>query len=256
MKQNRVVLTNWNNIDWKKCSDQLETLQDKLVIATQNGNKCDIKTLQEQIIRSFCARALAVKLVTTNQGSSTPGIDGKVYKTANQKAMVIHLLKDFSKSYKPKPVKRVYIPKTNSDEKRSLGIPTMFDRCVQALVLSAYEPIVETLADSRSFGFRRARSTHDAALYLKLTCGAIYGKRYVLEVDIRKFFDSIDHKWLLNNLNVPKPFLNKMLKAGIIDNDVFSFTPYGVPQGGIISPCMANETLDSKVQYHKLTSVI
>jgi RNA-directed DNA polymerase len=238
------MLTEWNSIDWRDCQNHLEILQNNLVIATQNGNRSKIMAIQENILRSFSARALAVKHVTTNRGKTTPGIDGVVYNSANLKSKAIDLLKDFSKSYKPSPVKRIYIPKPNSTEKRPLGIPTMFDRCVQCLVLFAYEPIVETNADPRSFGFRKGRSTHDAATYLQLVCGSVYGKRYVLEIDIRKFFDSIDHKWILNNLNVSKPFLNKLLKSGIMDGDLFNYSPYGVPQGGIISPCMANETLD------------
>lgn len=238
------MLIEWNNIDWKECHRQLEILQNNLVIATQNGNIKDVKAVQNRILRSFSSRALAVKQVTTNKGKTTPGVDGIVYNSSKLKSEAIYLLKDFSKSYKPNPVKRIYIPKPNSSEQRPLGIPTMFDRCAQCLVLFAYEPIVETNSDPRSFGFRKGRSTHDAAAYLKLVCGAVYGKRYVLEVDIRKFFDSIDHEWILNNLNVPKPFLGKLLKVGIMDGDLFTYSSYGVPQGGIISPCMANETLD------------
>lgn len=235
----------WASIDWQRAEDELATLQDHLAIAVLRGEeRRKIKDLQARIIRSFGARALAVRRVTTNRGKRTPGIDGKILRTDAQKmSAVIKLKTAMHVSYRPDPVKRVYIPKANGS-RRPLGIPSMYDRCVQALVLSAYEPIVETKADPRSFGFRRARSAHDAVAYIKLLCGSPSGKRHVLEIDVKQFFDTIDHDWIRANTHAPARYVNKLLKAGILENSTFQPSTSGVPQGGIISPCMANETLD------------
>lgn len=241
---NKNMQLKWNEINWKDCENKLFILQDSLVKAVEKNEIEKIKTYQSQIMRSFAARALAVKLVISNKGKNTPGVDKKTFRTDGQKMLAVSKLKTFMKDYRPDPVLRVYIPKPFSNEKRPLGIPTMYDRCVQALVLSAYEPIVETKADRLSFGFRKGRSIQDVATYIKLVCGSINGKRHILEVDIRKFFDSIDKQWMLNNLSVPSKYLKKLLDSGIMDNNTFLESESGVPQGGIISPTMANETLD------------
>jgi len=155
----------------------------------------------------------------------------------------VNRLKDLS-NYEPQPVKRVWLPKPGKTEKRPLGIPTLFDRAVQALYLYALEPVVETSADKRSFGFRKARSVHDAAEYIRLMCASKHGKRYVLEVDIRKFFDTIDQQWLLDNTPMETRILRKLLRAGVLDLNHFAPEEQGVPQGGVLSPCLANACLD------------
>lgn len=246
MKSSNKKRLNWQDIDWKQCKIHLQTLQNNLVIAYKN-NPYDVKTIkdiQSQILRSFSARALAVYKVTTNRGKNTAGIDGKLLRTSSQKMTAINSLKNFMKGYTPKPVKRVYIPKPYSIDKRPLGIPTIMDRCIQALILSSYDPIVETKADNRSFGFRKGRSCHDAIKYIQLLCGSMYGKRWILEIDIQKFFDKINKQWMIQNLSVPNKYISKLLDSGIIDQGKFLPSDAGVPQGGIISPTMANETLD------------
>lgn len=233
----------WNSIDWKMCEEQLAKIQNDLAIATKQDNFSEIERIQYKIIRMFAARALAVRKVTTNRGKTTPGVDGEKWSSASKKYEAIKRLKDLS-TYKPQPVRRVWIPKPGKTEKRPLGIPTLYDRAVQALVLFAFEPVVESRADFRSFGFRRYRSVQDAAEYIRLLCASNFSKRYILEIDIRKFFDTINHQWLLKNMPVDKTILRKMLKAGVLDFQKFDATESGVPQGGVLSPSLANATLD------------
>lgn len=103
---------------------------------------------------------------------------------------------------------------------------------------------METSADKRSFGFRKARSVHDAAEYIRLMCASKYGKRYILEVDIRKFFDTINQQWLLDNTPMETRTLRKLLRAGVLDINCFTPGEQGVPQGEVLSPCLANFCLD------------
>lgn len=230
-------------IDWKKCEHDLALQQNKLVIAAMRGDLDEIKEIQNQMVRMFSLRALAVRKVTNNKGKRTAGVDGKRWVRSSQKMEAVTQLKDLS-TYKPQPVKRVWLPKPGKKEKRPLGIPTLFDRAVQALFLYTLEPVTETWADKRSFGFRKSRSTHDAAEYIRLMCASKYGKRYVLEVDIRKFFDTINHDWLIDNTPMNKQMLKKLLEAGVLEYSRLEPGEAGVPQGGVLSPTLANRALD------------
>jgi RNA-directed DNA polymerase len=233
----------WNTIRWNECELLLAENQNNLVIATKRGDVKEIKRIQYKMVRMFAIRALAVRKVTSNRGKRTPGVDGEKWLRSEQKMKAVEALKDLSR-YQPQPVKRVWLPKPGKTEKRPLGIPTLFDRAVQALFLYALEPVVETSADNRSFGFRKARSVHDAAEYIRLMCASKFGKRDVLEVDIRKFFDTINQQWLIDNIPMETRILRKLLRAGVLDLNHFTPSELGVPQGGVLSPCIANACLD------------
>lgn len=230
-------------VNWKQCQLVLAKLQDKLTTASIKGNYKEIQLLQDQITRSFAGRALAVRKVLSNRGKNTPGVDGILWKTSKEKYNAILSLKDLS-SYKALPVKRVYIPKPGKKDLRPLGIPTCYDRAVQALWLFALDPILEAKSDSRSFGFRKARSVHDAATYLHLIIGSRHGKRLIWEGDIEKFFDKVNHQWLIDNVPMNKRILREFLKSGSIEKNQFKSSIEGFPQGGIISPLLANWALN------------
>jgi RNA-directed DNA polymerase len=230
-------------IDWRRCHLDLMKLQDRLTTASIKNEHNEIYKLQDQITRSFAARALAVRKVVSNRGKNTPGIDGIRWKTSKEKYKAIHSLKDLS-SYKAQPVKRVYIPKPGKKDLRPLGIPTYYDRAVQALWLFALDPVLEAKSDPRSYGFRKARSAHDAATYLHLVLGSKHGKRLVWEADIEKFFDKVNHQWLIGNVPMNKRILSEFLKAGRIERNQFEPSVEGFPQGGIISPLLANWALN------------
>jgi RNA-directed DNA polymerase len=231
----------WHDINWAKCTRMVRRHQARIVKATQDKRWGKVKSLQHLLTHSFAAKALAVKRVTENRGKNTPGVDGLTWSTPDEKMSAIEQLK--SNGYNPLPLRRVTIPKSNGKE-RPLGIPTMNDRAMQALHLLSLEPVSETLADSNSYGFRPARSTADAMEQCFKVLSKKGSARWVLEGDIAACFDNIDHNWLIQNIPVNKQVLRKWLKAGYVDKGNLFPTEKGTPQGGIISPTLANMALD------------
>jgi RNA-directed DNA polymerase len=231
----------WHSIDWMKAEQAVRRLQARIVKATQEGRWGKVKSLQRILTHSFYGKALSVKRITENKGKRTAGVDGKTWSTPKSKSEAISSLR--AHGYKPMPLKRVYIPKANGKQ-RPLGIPTMKDRAMQALYLLALEPIAETKADPNSYGFRKGRSTADAAAQLFNCQSTKNSAQWVLEADITGCFDNISHEWLLQHIPTDKKVLGKWLKAGYMEKQALFPTEAGTPQGGIISPTLANMTLD------------
>lgn len=234
-------MNDFNSIDWYKCHKEVAKLQEKVVVAYMRKDKVKVIKYQELIIKSFAARALAVRKVVTNRGKNTPGIDKEKWDTAKQRMDAIIKLKETN--YIAKPLKRVYILKENGS-KRPLGIPCMYDRAVQALYALSLDPIAECTSDSKSYGFRKHRSCLDAIKYIHNILSKGYSPRYILEGDIKGFFDNISHDWILKNIPMNKKVLKQFLEAGFIELDKLNETTTGVPQGGIISPIIANMVLN------------
>lgn len=231
----------WVQIDWAQCELKVRRLQERIVKATQEGRHGKVKALQWLLTHSFHGRALAVKRVTHNQGKNTPGVDGAIWSTLASRYKAIDTLR--RRGYQPQPLRRVYIPKSNG-KLRPLGIPTMKDRAMQALYLLALLPVAETTADPNSYGFRPKRSTADAIEQCFTVLARKIGPQWVLEGDIRGCFDNISHAWMLTHIPTDKEVLKKWLKAGFMENRTLFPTEAGTPQGGIISPTLANLTLD------------
>lgn len=231
----------WHSIDWVKCHREVRRLQARIVKATEEGRHGKAKALQWLLTHSFSAKALAVKRVTENQGKKTAGVDGNIWSTPESKTKAILSLK--RRGYTPRPLRRVSIPKANG-KMRPLGIPTMKDRAMQALYLQALAPVAETSADRNSYGFRPERSTADAIEQCFCVLAGKDSAQWILEGDIKGCFDNINHDWLIANVPMDKAILRKWLKSGYIDKQTLFPTEAGTPQGGIISPTLANLTLD------------
>jgi RNA-directed DNA polymerase len=231
----------WHDIDWVKCHKKVKNLQARIVKATAEGRLRMVRKLQQLLTRSFSAKAIAVKRVTENKGKRTAGVDGETWNTPAAKANAIDSLK--RRGYKSSPLRRVEIPKKNG-KKRKLGIPTMKDRAMQALYLLALEPVSETTADPNSYGFRPERATADAREQGFKALANKHMAEWIMEADIKGCFDNISHEWLLENVPLDRKILKEWLKAGVIYNEKFTETETGTPQGGIISPTLANLALD------------
>ena len=231
----------WSQIDWRRCDHQVQRLQARIVKATRAGRWGKVKALQRLLTHSFGGKALAVKRVTENKGKRTSGVDRVLWSKPQTKLKAIESLQ--RRGYKPLPLKRVYIPKANG-KLRPLGIPTMKDRAMQTLYLMALEPVAETLADRNSYGFRRNRSTADAIEQCFTVLARDDAAEWVLEGDIKGCFDYISHAWMLAHIPVDTAILEKWLKVGYLEKSNWFATEAGTPQGGTISPTLANLTLD------------
>lgn len=232
----------WKNIDWKKARMFVNRIQIRITKAVRSEKFNLVKRLQYLLTHSFYAKALAVKRVSSSKGKRTPGIDGIIWIEPSDKMKAIYKLD--SEKYKCKPLKRVYIEKLGKPEKRPLSIPCMTDRAMQALHLLSLEPIAETKADKTSFGFRKFRSGHDAMSHIFNLLAKKNSGNWILEGDIKGCFDNIQHEWLLNNTTMDKRILMKFLKAGFVFDKKLFPSKSGAPQGGVISPTLANLTLD------------
>ncbi len=235
-------MVEWKDLNWRKLERVTFKLQKRIYQASERGEVKAVRKLQKTLIRSWSARCIAVRRVTQdNQGKNTAGVDGVKSLTPKQRIRLVGKLRLTGKA---KPTRRVNIPKPGTTETRPLGIPTINDRALQALVKLTLEPEWEAKFEPNSYGFRPGRSCHDAI-------GAVfdsirYKAKYVLDADIAKCFDRIDHKALLDKVKTYPTLrrqLKSWLKAGVLENGKYSPTNEGTPQGGVISPLLANIAL-------------
>jgi len=228
--------------------NKVRDLQDQIVKATLNNDMRTVYNLQRKLVVSFEGRALAIRKVVTNTGSKSAGIDEVIWNSPSAKFNAILELGEITKNpklYRSSPLKRVMIPKTNSQELRPLGIPTLKDRAVQAIYHMAVDPVVETRSDENSYGFRKGRSQHDAIAYIRCWLDKSYSPKYILETDIAKCFEKINHDYLLKITPIcDKCVLKEWLKSGYIYKGKYYETNEGTPQGGIISPMLCNIALN------------
>jgi RNA-directed DNA polymerase len=231
----------WLQADWNRIGTEVKRLQVRIAKATLEGRWGKVRALQHLLTRSHSGKMLAVKRVTENRGKRTPGVDGKIWSSPAAKWNGMQSLRH--RGYRARPLRRVYIPKSNGKE-RPLGIPCMCCRAMQALWKLALEPVAESQADPNSYGFRPERSTADAIEQCFITLGKRRSPEWILEGDIRGCFDNISHPWLLEHIPMDKRILQRWLQAGYIDEGTLFDSAAGTPQGGIISPTLSNMTLD------------
>lgn len=234
--------TDWQSIDWRPVRNAVRRLQVRIAKAVRENKLRKARSLQWILTHSYYAKLWAVKRVTSNKGKRTPGVDGIIWTTSREKMDAVNLLK--RRGYHPLPLRRIYIPKKNKNKKRPLSIPTMTDRACQALYKLALEPVAETLADPNSYGFRIWRRCADAIGQ----CFAILCRKnspqWILEADIRSCFDEISHSWMLSTILMDREVLLKWLKAGYMDKGSLYPTKKRTPQGGVVSPTLADMVLD------------
>lgn len=235
-------INRWNTIDWAQTQNIVFKWQQEIYSASKNDDIRLVRKLQKQLVTSIPAKLLAIRRVTQdNQGKTTPGIDG-IKSLDPQKRL--DLIKELNIPTKAQPLRRVWIPKPGTQEKRPLGIPTIKDRCLQALMKLAIEPEWEARFETNSYGFRPGRRCHDAIKAIQDSL--IKGPKYVLDADIAKCFDRINHEALIKKIGIKGALAKQIkswLKAGVLNGDTFEDTSMGTPQGGVISPLLANIAL-------------
>lgn len=248
----------WHQVDWAAVEDEVRRLRQRIFTASRDGDLKKVRNLQKLMLRSRANALLSVRRVTeVNAGRKTAGVDGKVVVTAPGKSFLADSVQRYDRSWKPKPVKRVYIAKANGKQ-RPLGIPAIFDRALQAHVVNALEPEWEARFEPKSYGFRPGRGCHDAISAIFLTVkGKNPARCWVLDADLAAAFDRIDHSVLLEAIGTfpARGLVERWLKAGVIENGRFAPTEEGTPQGGVVSPVLLNVALHGMeqaagVRYH------
>jgi len=235
----------WAAVDWQTMEQHVRRLQMRIAKATREGRWGKVKALQWLLTHSFSAKLLAVRRVVRNRGRDTAGVDGITWTTSRQKLQAARSL--HRRGYRPQPLRRHYVPK-KSGKWRPLGIPTQGDRAMQALYLLALEPIADSQADRNSYGFRPKRSTADAMGQCFNVLSRKHSAPWILEGDIRACFDEISHSWLISHIPLDPTILRKWLAAGYMEEGILHPTESGTPQGGIVSPALANMALDGLEQ--------
>jgi len=226
----------WAALPWRKLEQHLYRLQKRIFKASARGDLKTVHQLQKLLVKSRSARLVAVRRVTQeNQGKKTAGVDGvKSVPPAGRLALAEAIHPNRMHTRKPKPLRRVWIPKPGKAEQRPLGIPVMYDRACQAVAKLALEPQWEALFEADSYGFRPGRGAHDAiaAIFSNISKKS----KYVLDADIKGCFDNINHQALLEKLRT-YPTMRRLVKgwliAGVMDGLELSPTLAGTPQGGV-----------------------
>lgn len=241
--------TEWHDVNWQDAYDNVRNLRRRIFKATQSNDWRKVRNLQRLMLRSYSNVVLAVRKATQdNKGRNTSGVDRVLVKTPRKRGQMVDDLIN-NQDWRPKPARRVYIPKANGKQ-RPLGIPTIKDRCLQAIVKNALEPCWEAQFEGISYGFRPGRSPHDAIGKIYSAVRPNKKKKWVVDADIKGCFDNINHQHLLSTIGKfpGRRLIKEWLRAGYIDNNVFYCQKSGTPQGGIISPLLANIALHGMEQ--------
>jgi RNA-directed DNA polymerase len=251
----------WDALDWRVHEDNVRRLRQRIFKAVEEGDLAKVRNLQKLMLRSWSNTLTSVRQATQrNAGRKTAGIDGEVALTSCARMELAVQVHRTARSWRPRPVKRVYIPKAGNRAKlRPLGIPVIADRCHQGRVKAALEPEWEARFEPRSYGFRPGRGCQDAIQAIYLTCKGPRSKRvWIVDADLAAAFDRIDHSQLLQALGSfpARDLIRDWLKAGVFEaGKGFAPTEEGTPQGGVISPCLLNVALHgleeaAGVRYH------
>lgn len=244
INQNYEQQLEWHAINWRVVTAMINNLRQRIYRASATGDLKKVRNLQKLMMKSRANHLLAIRKVTqVNRGKHTAGVDNQVINDHKGREHLYKLLSQTT-SEKVYPVKRVYIAKKNG-KKRPLGIPTILDRCRQAIVKSALEPYWEAKFEPVSYGFRPGRSAHDAIQKIFCIARARGTRHWVLDADIKGAFDNIDHNFLIKKIGgfPERNMIKQWLQAGVLEHGNYIPNVAGTPQGGIISPLLANIAL-------------
>ncbi len=235
-----------NRLPWTSLEQHVVRMQKQIAQASQRGNTQIIYDMQQRLLESEAARLLAVHRVAgENQGKDTAGVDGvKSLTPKEQLAMAAAIHPRYWDTQPPLPVRRVWVPKPGTAQRRPLAILPMIDRCKQALVKLALEPEWEVRFETQSYGFRPGRSPHDAIAALQVALK--HHSMFVLNADIEEAFDHVNQGIILDKLQT-YPALRRLISAwfnaGVVDGHAYSASETGIAQGGVLSPLLMNIAL-------------
>jgi RNA-directed DNA polymerase len=238
----------WQTINWKQVYQTVKNLRQRIFRASREGDLKRVRSLQRLMLRCQANVLESVRRVTqVNAGKDTSGVDRVVVTTPEERGRLCDQLSHLD-LYRIRPVRRVYIPKRKG--KRPLGIPTIVDRCVQAMVKNALEPFWEARFEGISYGFRPGRGCHDAIQKVFCLARPQTTRPWVLDADIEGAFNNIGHAALVQAIdNFPaRELIKQWLKAGYVEDEMLHPTDAGVPQGGVISPLLLNVALHGMEQ--------
>src|SRR6266540_3466287 len=244
-------LLDWDWVDWGQAEQNVRRLRQRIFTASKAGDLKKVHNLQKLMLRSRSNALVSVRRVTeVNAGRKTAGVDGRIVLAGWEKADMAAWLQQGATAWRPLPVKRVYVPKSNGG-RRGLGIPVIADRALQALAVNALEPEWEARSEPKSYGFRPGRGCHDAIVATHTTSSGKQAKRlWVLDADLQAAFDRLNHGHILGSLGAfpGRGMVRQWLQAGVVEDGAFAPTEQGAPQGGVISPLLMNVALHGMEQ--------